>query len=279
MRMRQFWLTPFLNGEGGGSGGAGGGSGGQGGGGGGGAGAAASLLDMATHNADQNGQEGQQAGQAPAGGSAAAYWPEGLPEALTGFKGANDRETIDKLAGELKGLPRAPAKPDDYKLSLPEAFTKRYGDLANDEVMPIWRQVAHKNGLTDAQFNGAISELYHELMDKGLIDEPLDVQAEFEKLMPKHGDPVSRKAQASGRINGVANTINGLVTRQVLTKTEGNMVLSLAARAEGVVALEKLFKAAGEHGLQGGGQTSAANQHQSEHERAMRAMFPSMSKA
>jgi hypothetical protein len=67
-----------------------------------------------------------------------AYWPEGLPETLAGFKGATDRETIDKLAGELKGLPRAPAKPDDYKLSLPEAFTKRYGDLSNDEVMPIW---------------------------------------------------------------------------------------------------------------------------------------------
>jgi hypothetical protein len=251
MRVRQFWLLPFLNvdggggaGSGGGGSGAGGESGGQGGGGGGGAGAAASLIDMAKPDAGQKGQDGQPGGQAPASGSPAPYWPDGLPEPLAGLKGQTDRETIDKLAGELKGLPRAPAKPEDYKVALPEAFTKRYGDLGNDEVMPIWRQVAHKNGLSEAQFNGAISELYQALSEKGLIDEPLDVGAEFEKLMPKHGDPVSRKAQASGRINGVANTITGLVNRQVLTKTEGNMVLSLAARAEGFPTPEAVLRRA-----------------------------------
>jgi hypothetical protein len=45
-----------------------------------------------------------------------------------------------------------------------------------------------------------------------------------------------------------------------------------------VVALEKLFKAAGEHGLQGGGHTSGSDKHISDHERAMRAMFPSMNR-
>lgn len=151
-------------------------------------------------------------------------------------------ETIDKLAGHLKGLPWAPEKPDEYKLALPEEFTKRYGDLSKDEVLPIWRQVAHKNGLTDQQFNGAIAELYSELSTKGLIDDPIDVMAELDKLASKHGDQLTRKADdTSQRINGVANAINGMVSRQVLSRSESNMVLALAARAEGVMALEKVF--------------------------------------
>jgi hypothetical protein len=247
MRARQFWLMPFRNADGGAGGGGAPDSGA--------AIAAPDLVRAAIEGAAPNEQPPAKDSTPPAkdgappADGAASYWPEGLPETFAGFKGQTDRETIDKLTGELKGQPRAPEKPDDYKLALPEEFTKRFGDLSKDEVLPIWRQVAHKNGLTDQQFNGAISELYGEMLTKGLIEEPIDVGAELEKLAPKSGDPVSRKAQASARINGVANNVNGMVTRGVLSRTEGNMVLALAARAEGVVALEKLFKAAGEHGL------------------------------
>jgi hypothetical protein len=233
-------------------------------------------LVKAAAEAGAGGQSGTGNGGSGQEAAAAAYWPEGLPEALAALKGANDRETIDKLAGHLKDAPKAPAKPDDYKLALPEAFTKRFGDLSKDPVVPIWRQVAHKSGLSDAQFNGAITELYSELSTQGLLDEPIDVMAELDKLAPKYGDPVQRKAQASARINGVANTINGLVTRQVLSRSEGNIVLAMAATAEGVMTLEKLFKSMGEHGLQGGGEPAGQL---SEHERAMRSMFPSMTKA
>ncbi len=236
------------------------------------------LVQLAAGNGEpgKTGGEGAAAGGASdPGGAPAAYWPEGLPDTLNELKGANDRETIEKLTGHLKDAPRAPEKPDGYTVALPEEFTKRFGDLSDDDVMPIWRQVAHKNGLTDAQFNGAISELYTELSERGLIDEPINPQSELEKLMPKHGDAASRTAQASARINGVASTIDGLVTRKWLTKTEGNIVLALAARADGVVALEKLFKAAGQNGLQGGG-TADPHNGLSQHERQMRSMFPSM---
>lgn len=225
--------------------------------------------------ASQGGQSAGSGGSDPAGAST-PYWPEGLPETLNALKGANDRETIDKLAGKIKDAPAAPAKAEDYKLALPEEFTKRYGDLSKDPVVPIWRQIAHKNGMTETQFNGAISELYSELSSKGLIEEPIDPKTELEKLMPKHGAEASRVAQASARINGVAGGVNGLVTRGVLSKTEGNMVLALAATADGVVTLEKLFKSMGEHGLQGGGQPA---DNMTDHERRMRAMFPSMAKS
>lgn len=283
MRARFDWALPFFDAEGAGGGASGGGNtsgapagGGDGKGGGGDSATPDLVKAAAAGNPAPDGQGGSQNGGTPPAGAPAAYWPEGLPEVLNGFKGANDRETIEKLAGHLKDAPRAPAKPDDYKLALPEAFTKRFGDLSKDEVLPIWRQVAHKNGLNEAQFNGAIAELYAELSTNGLLDEPIDVMAELDKLAPKHGDPVQRKAQASARINGVANNINGLVSRQVLSRAEGNIVMALAARAEGVVTLEKLFKIMGEHGLQGGGQ---GGDQMTEHERGMRAMFPSMTKA
>jgi hypothetical protein len=272
--MRPRWWMPYFEAEGVGAGGApASGAGASD------AGAAADTPDLVKAAAEADKQGGDAAAKpgADAGNPAGAgtvYWPDGLPETLNGFKGTSDRETIDKLAGHLKGLPQPPAKPEDYKLALPAEFVKRYGDLGNDEVLPIWRQIAHKNGMSEQQFNGAISELYSELSEKGLLDETIDVMAELEKLSPKHGDPLTRKAAASARINGVANTINGLVGRQVLSRSEGNIVLALAARAEGVMALEKLFKAASEHGLQGGGQGGA--QQGTEHERAMRSMFPSM---
>lgn len=280
---RQPWTMIFREADGSGAGGASGGDGASAGGerasDTGGAGSATpDLVKAAAENKPANGQNSAQGGGSDPAGAAAAYWPEGLPETLSGLKGANDRETIDKLAGHLKDAPRAPEKPDGYKLALPEEFTKRFGDLSGDEVLPIWRQVAHKNGLTDQQFNGAISELYAELSDKGLIDEPIDVMAKLEKLAPKHGDPVTRKAQASARINGVASSVDGLVNRGIFSKTEGNMLLSLAARADGVVVLEKLFKAASEHGRQGGGQDAGGGKAQTQHERAMRSMFPTMSK-
>jgi hypothetical protein len=267
---------PVFNAEGVGGGGAPGGAGAPVGGGTQEGGSAGPDLVKAAADAGAGEQSGSESGGSGQGAAAAAYWPEGLPETLNTFKGANDRETIEKLAGHLRDVPEPPAKPDDYKLALPEAFTKRFGDLSKDAVLPIWRQVAHKNGLNEAQFNGAIAELYSELSTQGLLDEPIDVMAELDKLAPKHGDPVQRKAQASARINGVAGNINGLVARGTLTRSEGNIVLALAATAEGVMTLEKLFKSMGEHGLQGGGQPTPQI---SDHERGMRALFPSMHKA
>lgn len=277
--MRAGWFSglPVFNAEGVGGGGAPGGAGAPAGGGTQNAGAQSAGPDLvkAAAEAGAGAQSGSGSGGNSQAAAAAAYWPEGLPETLSGFKGANDRETIEKLAGHLRDAPKPPGKPEEYKLALPEAFTKRFGDLSKDEVVPIWRQVAHKNGLNEAQFNGAIAELYSELSTKGLLDEPIDVMAELDKLAPKHGDPVQRKAQASARINGVANTINGMVTRQVLSRSEGNIVMALAATAEGVTTLEKVFKAMGEHGLQGGGQPTPSV---SEHEQRMRSMFPTMAK-
>lgn len=243
---------------------------------------ASDLPDLVKNAAAANGSPGGQDGAGSAGndpgGAATPYWPEGLPETLGALKGANDRETIEKLTGRLKDLPAAPEKPDGYKVELSEEFTKRFGDLGNDPVLSIWRDIAHKNGLDNRQFNGAISELYQQMSDKGMLDTIIDPKAEFEKLMPKHGDPVSRATAANARITGVANKIGGLVSREVLSKAQGNIFLSLAATADGIGTLEAIFGAMGEHGLQGGGDGGGKDSGRTQHEKQMRAMFPSMSK-
>ncbi|MFP4539147.1 MAG: hypothetical protein ACLFPA_12705, partial [Dichotomicrobium sp.] len=212
--------------------------------------------DAGDKNADAGGKSadpGDKSADKGGEGGAEVYWPEGLPESLAGYKGENDRETIDKLTAALKDQPAAPEKPEGYQLDLPKEFTDKYGDLSEDEVLPIWREIAHKQGMSNAQFNGAIAELYQQLNDKGILQEPIDPQAEMAKLAPKGADPVQGKAQAAQRIRAVSDQIEGLVSRGVLSRVEGNIATSLAADAAGVMTLEKLLARGGEHGAQGGG--------------------------
>jgi hypothetical protein len=223
-----------------------------------------------------NGEEGQQ-GQdgAGAGGEAQAYWPENLPDTLADLKGDNDRETIDKLTARLQEQQTAaPESPDKYELALPEAFTSKFGDLSDDEVLPIWREIAHKQGLSNDQFNGAIAELYQQMSEKGILDDPIDIDAEFAKLAPKTADPVQALAQGAQRIRAVGDQVSGLVKRGVLNQTEGNIVTSLAATAEGVIALEKLMKLGASEGPKGGG--DSAKDSGDPQEKALAKMYPTM---
>jgi ABC-type transporter Mla MlaB component len=225
----------------------------------------------------EEGQQGQNGAGEGAGGEAQAYWPENLPETLADLKGENDRETIDKLTAKLQEQQTAaPESPDKYELALPEAFTNKFGDLSDDEVLPIWREIAHKQGLSNEQFNGAIAELYQQMSDKGILDEPMDIQAEFAKLAPKIADPVQAQAQGTQRIIAVSDQIKGLVQRGVLNQTEGNIVTSLAATAEGVIALEKLMKLGANEGPKGGGE--GAKDTGDPQEKALRALYPTMNR-
>jgi len=223
--------------------------------------------------AGKNGADGQNGAD---GGEGEVYWPEGLPEHLAELKGKTDQETIDKLAGKLSEQAQPPEKPDGYELSLSDAFKEKFGDLSDDEVLPIWRDIAHKNGLSNEQFNGAISELYSQLSEKGILDEGINVQEEMKKLAPGVADPVQAWGQAAKRINGVTDQVEGLVKRGVLNRTEGNVVTAMAASAEGVMALEKVLKLGSEQGLQGGGQGGGANAGKSDYQQRLESMYPSM---
>jgi ABC-type transporter Mla MlaB component len=227
--------------------------------------------------AGEEGQLGQNGAGVGDGGEAEAYWPENLPDTLADLKGENDRETIDKLTAKLQEQQTAaPESSDKYELALPEAFTNKFGDLSDDEVLPIWREIAHKQGLSNEQFNGAIAELYEQMSEKGILDDPIDIDAEFAKLAPKTADPVQAKAQGAQRIRAVGDQVSGLVKRGVLNQTEGNIVTSLAATAEGVIALEKIMKLGANEGPKGGGE--GAKDTGDPQEKALRALYPTMNR-
>ncbi|MFA7504286.1 MAG: hypothetical protein WCZ28_06270 [Burkholderiaceae bacterium] len=288
--MIRFGFLPFplFNPEGaGGGGGAGGADGGDGGdpGSDAGAGGLAGHADKILNDGDKGGQGdgggqggddgkgGDKGGKGDKGGQdGQPYFPDGLPEML---RGTNDRETIDKLTKEISGRPQPPATPDEYKLELPEDLAKKVGDLENDQVLKLWRGVAHELGLSNAQFQDAFVKLHEKMSEAGLLEEPVDYDQEIEKLAPKAGDPKVRMQQAAQRVNAIANTVKDWQTRGVIDKSDAVILSLMYATADSVKAFEKVMKLIpGEHGVQGGG--AGGGDGLTDHERAMRAMFPSM---
>jgi hypothetical protein len=194
-----------------------------------------------------NGQGAPNGQQAPVNG---AYFPEGLPDE---FKGANERETIDKLAAKLTGLPKPPASPKDYKFELSPEMKDKFGDLKDDKFMPLWAETAHELDLDDGRATAALEKLYQKMDKAGLIDRGPDYTAEMQKLMPKSGNTREQLVAVQARINGAQAFIQGLETNGALTKDLAAILHANTDTASGVMLMEALQKAMGGTGLQGGG--------------------------
>ncbi len=179
-----------------------------------------------------------------------AYFPDGLPEE---FRGENERETLDKLAGEFANRPKPPEKADDYEISLDDKMKEKFGDLKDDPVLPLWRETAHELGLSNEQFNGAFTKLYTRMQDAGVLEDAIDIEGELKKLEGSEGDAVAREQHAARRVNEVTTWANGLVSRHKFSEGEAAEIERLGATANGVMALEKLMTLTGEKGFPGGG--------------------------
>lgn len=276
--LERTWL-PVWNADGGAGGGGGATAGSDGGAGGGDkqtlAGAAAAVLK----EGDGKGNNRAGAGDGKAGGEDGGkgapqpYHPQGLPEA---YRGKTDSETIDKLLADITGRPKPPEKPDGYELKLDTKLAERFGDMKNDKVLPLWREVAHELGLSQEQFNGAFARLYAKMAEANLIDDPVSVANELKQLEPASGDPKQRQAAAAQRVQAAVDWVNGLVTRNVMSAELAAEVVKIAETARGVMAIEALIKGiASSPGLVGGGEPVNGADQMTAHEKAMRAMFPS----
>lgn len=265
MNLKYFLRT--FNLDGGGTGGTAGGAAGAGGDGGGGGGAqpgtgGQSLSQQVGALAGAQGDGGPAKEQPPAGqgqqppAPGSAYYPEGLPDT---FRGLSDKETIDKLYADYSGRPKPPAADKDYKFEPSQDFVKSYGDLKDDPALPVFRKIAHKNGLDQGQFNAMIQDVYQEFEKSGLIEGPLDAEAEVAKLAGDKGAARDRYVKAHQRIAAVEQFVKGLQTRGEITKNDAVILGSMAASADAVIAFEKIMRLIpGEHGLQTGGAGSAA---------------------
>lgn len=268
--MRIFWKDLVMfNAEGGAGGGGGAGDGGQGGGqsqGAGGqsqggdggsqqqsSGAPKNLLEAAQRAASGQQGDGQQQQQQQSGGQQTqqAYYPQDLPQ---NFRGTNDRETIDKLYGEISSRPKPPATAKDYKYEFDDGFTKKFGDLKDDPVLPIWSEIMHELGVDNKTAQAVVPKMFEKLAEAGLIPEPFNEEKEFALLEPGEKDPTRRKAKATARVNAVATKLQGLETRKVLTKADNARLSIMMLDAANITAFEKVMNLIpGEHGLQGGG--------------------------
>jgi hypothetical protein len=214
-------------------------------------------------------QQGQQEQQAE------VYFPKGLPDTL---RGATERETLDKIAADFEGRPKPPEKPDGYELKLPDALKERFGDMKDDPVLPLWREVAHELGLDNTKFNGAFEKLYTKMAEKGLVDDPVNISKEMQSLGGTTGDVKQREAAGAQRLNSVLTSVTALATRGVLTTAEAYAVQEAAATANGVIALEKLLKLRAPPGIQADGEGGGPSLDLNDPSVQARLMYPNSQK-
>jgi len=226
--------------------------------------AAAAASPGGQQQQQSGGQEPQQqqqsGGEQQNGQQPKAYYPENLPEAL---RGTNDRETIDKLCGEVASRPKPPATAKDYKYEFEKDFTDKFGDLKDDPVLPMWSEIALELGLDNKTAQAVVPKLFDKLAKAGLIAPPVDMDKELLKLEPNETDPVRRASKAATRVNAIGTKLQGLQTRGILNKTDMVRLSTMYLDADAVMTYEKIINLIpDEHGLQsvhgagpGGGET------------------------
>jgi hypothetical protein len=199
---------------------------------------------------------------APAAPASAGYIPEKLPEHL---RGANEKETIDKLFGAFSGFRdeqakrgAVPKEPGEYKLALPDGADKVFGDIEKDPIVPIFRTVAHKHGLTDKQAAGLFQDFHAEILAQGKV-QTVDPMAEAKSLIGEAAarmTPQEIAQAASKQWKDTVDWIDGLAGSKVLTPEQSAKFKALAEDADGIRAINALRTMTREQGLQPGGDGS-----------------------
>lgn len=208
------------------------------------------------------------------------YRPKGLPDTLLG---KSDRETLDNLVKDYGARPQPPPAAKDYKLELAPELAKKLGDLDKDPVLPLWRDVAHKNGLSQQQFQASFIDLIGALDKAGLLADPIDGAKEYQGLVDEAGktarDPAAAKQAVATRMAGAKASLADLAARQVLSKAEAGIAEALLATGDGVRFLEKAMTAMGGQpkGLDAGG--NAPGDTRTPLEKSLAVMFPTMAGA
>lgn len=193
-------------------------------------------------------------------GGAQPYFPQNFPDHL---KGANDRETIDKVYGAFSGAREAmskngtvPKESKDYQLALSDDAAKVLGaDLSKDRTAQIYRTLAHKHGLTDKQATSLFREFMDEQISSGVIT-VLDPIKEAKTIL---GDAAIGRSDdevkdlAGQRWNTLKSQLEGLAMSKKISPEMQDAAKQLMDTAHGVLFLETLIKMTGEHGIQTGG--------------------------
>jgi hypothetical protein len=192
------------------------------------------------------------------GGGAQPYYPEKLPDHM---RGASDRETLDKVFGAYSGFREeiskrgaVPKTPDEYVFEFSDEMRHAFGDPDADPRVKIFRNVAHKAGLTDKQAAAVLGDYHQELLGQNLV-ERFDADAEIDQLVENKAGltPEQKKFEAGQRWKAGTDWVKGLAAQNAITEKGSNLLLAVAETAEGVKVIEAFKNLTREHGLQNGG--------------------------
>lgn len=147
----------------------------------------------------------------PPAAGAGFYRPADLPDNMVG---KTLEETMDNMAKSLKGYrdrdaskPQPPADPSAYLTfaTEPAAEIKPYIEvLANDPLSKSMAEFAHKNGIPVDAYQGLIAHFISAGRELGLMEPPVDTEAERKNLLPdnaKHLTPAEQSAAIERRMN------------------------------------------------------------------------------
>ncbi|MAA97410.1 MAG: hypothetical protein CMN87_18225 [Stappia sp.] len=139
------------------------------------------------------------------GGTGEAYRPDGLAEHLLG---ANDRETIDKMASALagyrkrdgeRGVPESAAQYAAFGEDVPEELQGHISALSQDTAFQKISEQALERGIPVKDFQAMTMSLYSVAQDMGVLEPPLDADAERAALTPENAKHLTPKEQATAR--------------------------------------------------------------------------------
>lgn len=226
------------------------------------------LFDGATDGGGGGGQQqqnngGQQQQQNNNGGGQqqqGEYWQTAaLPD---GMKGATAQETFEKLHNGWKGLREQTAKfapPKDaagYSFE-PDAKLKGYFKSADDPMLGIAREVAHKTGVPANMFGSFINGVFTAAVEKGILPPPWDPHAEIDGI----GNLVAPGKQGTERIQAIEAAVKdaeafapALADGLKLSPAAKKLLVGISQEAGGVELLRALKAGGKEFGLQNGGQ-------------------------
>jgi hypothetical protein len=208
--------------------------GGSGGGGDGAAAAAAAATGGASAAVDPPANAADPAGAAAAAASAAAaaaaspaaaaaeiYKPQGLAEHLLG---KTNNETIDNMNKALQGYRdrdaanKVPEKPEAYSefAELPETIKPHMETLKGDKLFERVAAKALELKMPVPAFQALTTEMMSAAAEIGLLEPPIDFEAEKAALIPdnaKHLSPAEQTAARERRLNENFAYIDAMVAR------------------------------------------------------------------
>lgn len=112
-----------------------------------------------------------------------------LPEDL---RGETSDKALEKVYGKLQAYQekdtargKVPERAEDYALKLEGDAAKVFPNVENDPVVGVARKYALQRGMGNAEFQDMFGGLLSAMAKEGVIDQPLDLDAEVEKLGEK----------------------------------------------------------------------------------------------